>query len=139
MSFFGRTSRAVLPPNASELLADWGRREFDRVNLPSIREDTDEFIMTLERRPDEALRDKLIQEIRSVGLRDGEWTAYGAFEVLVAFLYSVPQEILDDVSETRVRFLLGLGRSDIGDRFNSFDFITLKRLDPQEYARLSPS
>lgn len=95
--------------------------------------------MTLERRPDEALRAQLIQEIRAVGLREGGWTVYGAWDVLIAFLDPVPQEVLDELSEARVRFLLSLDLANLGNHLNSFDFITLKRVDPDEYARLSPA
>jgi hypothetical protein len=128
-----------LPANAAQLLADWGHREFDRTAQPEIREDTDRFIGDLEhhRIPVES-RPQLIQEIRQLGLREGGWTVYGAWDVLIAFLDPVPPEILDELSEARVRFLLSLDHPSIGNHFNSFDFIMLERIDPEAYRRLSP-
>jgi hypothetical protein len=128
-----------LPSNAATLLADWGRREFDRTAQPEIREDTDEFITDLEyHRVPEELRPQLVQEIREVALREGGWTAYGAWDVLIAFLDPVPEEILDELSEARVRFLLSLSDPGIANHFNSFDLITLQRIDPGAYKRISP-
>jgi hypothetical protein len=138
MSFFNRQPKSALPSNAATLLADWGRREFDRSAQPEIREDTDTFISDIEhRRVPEESRPQLIAEIRELGLREGGWTAYGAWDVLIAFLDPVPQETLDELSEARVRFLLGLDHPNIGNHFNSCDFITLQRLDPDAYERLS--
>jgi hypothetical protein len=128
----------VVPDGAAALLADWGRREFDRTAQPEIREDTDEFISDIEhRRLPEESRPQLIQEIREIGLREGGWTAYGAWDVLIAFVDPIPQTVLDELSEARVRFLLSLDRPDIGNHFNSFDFLALQRIDPGAYERLS--
>jgi hypothetical protein len=67
-------------------LPDWGRHEFDRTTQPEIRADTDEFIDYIEhRRVPEESRPRLIQEIRELALREGGWTAYGAWDVLIAF------------------------------------------------------
>jgi len=139
MALFNRQPKSVLPSNAATLLADWGRREFDRTAQPEIREDTNEFIGSIEYRhvPEES-RPQLIQEIREVGLREGGWTVYGAWDVLIAFLDPVPPEILDELSEARVRFLLSLDHPNIGYHLNSFDFIMLERIDPDAYERLSP-
>jgi hypothetical protein len=129
-----------LPSNVAELLADWGRREFDRTAQPEIREDTDEFITAIEhRRLPEELRPRLREEIREVGMREGGWTVYGAWDVLIAFLDPVSEEILDELSEARVRFLLSLDDPNIANHFNSFDFIMLRRIDPDAYERLSPA
>jgi hypothetical protein len=139
LGLFNRQPKSALPSNAATLLADWGRREFDRTAQPEIREDTDEFITDIEyRRLPEELRPQLIQEIREVGLREGGWTAYGAWDVLIAFLDPVPEEILDELSEARVRFLLSLDHPNIGNHFNSYDFIMLQRIDPDAYKRISP-
>lgn len=139
MGLFSRQPNSALPSNAASLLADWGRREFDRTAQPEIREDTDEFITDLEHhRLPEELRPRLIQEIREVGLREGGWTVYGAWDVLIAFLDPVPEEILDELSEARVRFLLSLNNPRIGDHLNGFDSMTLQRIDPAAYERISP-
>lgn len=69
---------------------------------------------------------------------EGGWTVYGAWDVLIAFLDPVPEAVLDELSEARVRFLLSLDHPNIGFHFNGFDFITLKRIDPEAYERLSP-
>lgn len=139
MGLFSRPPRSVLPDNIAELLTDWGRREFDRAAQPDIREDTSEFIGSIEyRRPPEELRLRLIEGIREVGVREGGWTVYGAWDVVVAFLDPVPQEILDELLEARVRFLLSLEHSNLYNHLNSEDLIMIQRLDPDEYARLSP-
>jgi hypothetical protein len=138
MGFFNRQPKSALPDNAAELLADWGRREFDRTAQPEIREDTDAFITNIEHhRMPEELRPWLAQEIREVALSEGGWTAYGAWDVLIAFL-DPPQETLDELSEARVRFLLSLGHPNLYMHLNTFDLMMLQRLDPDEYARMSP-
>ncbi|HEV7563923.1 MAG TPA: hypothetical protein VGO24_10540 [Solirubrobacterales bacterium] len=128
-----------MPSNAASLLADWGHHEFDRTAQPEIREDTNEFIGDIEhhRLPD-GLLPQLIAEIHELGLREGGWTVCGAWDVLIAFMDPVPEEVLDELSEARVRFLLDLNRPDIGMYLNSFDLITLRRIDPNAHARLSP-
>lgn len=128
------------PDNVAELLADWGRHEFDRRAQPGIRDDTDAFIGDLEyHRVPEELRPQLVQEIREVGMREDGWVVYGAWDVLIAFLEPVtPQEVLDELSEARVRFLLSLDHPDLGLHLNGFDSMTLRRIDPAAYERLSP-
>jgi len=127
-----------LPSNVAALLADWGRREFDRRAQPEIRPDTDEFIGDLEyRRVPEELRPQLAREIRDIGLRERGWVVYGAWDVVIAFLDPAPQEILDELGEARVRFLLDLDHPNIAFHFNSYDFMTLKQIDPEAYERLS--
>jgi len=138
MGFFDRQPKSALPANISELLADWGRREFDRFAQPTIREDTDAFISEIEyRQIPEKSRPALAEEIKELGLREGGWTAYGAWDVLIAFL-DVTEEELTELSEARVRFLLSLDHPNIGMHFNSFDFMTLQRIDPEAYERISP-
>lgn len=127
-----------MPENAAELLADWGRREFDRIAQPEIREDTSEFIMVFERGHDQARRTELTEAVRVVGLSSGGWTVCGAWDVIMAFLDPTPQERLDELSEARVRFLLSLEHPKLGWHLNSDDMITLHRLDPNAYARLQP-
>jgi hypothetical protein len=127
-----------LPDNAAVLLADWGRHTFDRTSQPEIREDTSEFIMLFERGLDQAQRSELTSAVREAGLASGEWAVCGAWEVIVAFLDPTPQEVLDELSEARVRYLLSLDHPNLSWHLNGEDMITLQRLDPDAYARLQP-
>lgn len=127
-----------MPDNAAELLADWGRHTFDRTSQPEIREDTSEFIMIFERGLDQAQRSELTSAVREVGLASGGWAVCGAWEVIVAFLDPTPQEVLDELNEARVRYLLSLDHPNLGWHLNGEDMITLQRLDPDAYARLQP-
>ena len=140
MGFFSRRPKSVLADNGAALLADWGKREFDRTAQPEIREDTDRFITELEhhRVPKESVP-QLIEEIREIGLREGGWTVYGAHDVLVGFLEPVPQGTVEELSEARVRFLLGLNHPDIGLHLNGYDLMTLRQMDPGAYERLLPA
>ena len=138
MGLLSRKPKSLLPDNAVELLADWGRREFDRRVQPDIREDTDAFISDIEyHRMPEELRPQLTQEIRELGMGEGGWTVYGAWDVLAAFL-DPPREVLDELSEARVRFLLSLDHPDLYMHLNGEDSMTLKRIDPDAYARIQP-
>lgn len=138
MGLLSRKPKSPLPDNAAELLADWGRHTFDRTSQPEIREDTSEFIMIFERGLDQAQRSELTDAVREVGLASGGWAVCGAWEVIAAFLDPTPQEVLDELSKARVRFLLSLDRPNLGWHLNSEDMITLQRLDPDAYARLQP-
>lgn len=138
MGLFSRKPQSPLPKNAAELLADWGRHEFDRIAQPEIREDTSEFIMVFERGHDQARRGELTEAVRDVGLSSGGWAVCGAWDVIMAFLDPTPQEVLDELSEARVRFLLSLDHPKLGWHLNTDDMITLQRLDPDAYARLQP-
>jgi hypothetical protein len=138
MSIFRRTSSVALPANAAELLADWGRHEFDRRSHPQIRDDTSDLITIFEHHLEDKVRVQFIREVREVGLREGGWTVCGAQDLLVAFLEPVPQEILDEMGEARVRFLLSLDRQDLGLHLNTLDMMTLMRIDPGQYSRFFP-
>lgn len=138
MGLLSRKPKGPLPDNAAELLADWGRREFDRTAQPEIREDTSEFIMIFERAVDQDRRAELTAALREVGLSSGGWTVYGAWDVVIAFLDPAPQKVLDELSEARVRFLMSLDHPNIAMHLNGFDSMTLERLDPEAYARLQP-
>lgn len=135
MGLLRRKPKGPLPDNAAELLADWGRREFDRTAQPEIREDTSDFISTLERGLDDRQRAELTDAIREAGLGNGGWTVYGAWDVVIAFLDPAPQEVLDELSEARVRFLLSLDHPKLDWHLNGEDMITLERVDPDAYAR----
>jgi hypothetical protein len=56
----------------------------------------------------------------------------------MAFLDPTPQDVLDELSEARVRFLLDLNHPKLGWHLNGYDMITLERLDPDAYARFHP-
>lgn len=94
--------------------------------------------MIFERGLDQAQRSELTSAVREVGLASGGWAVCGAWEVIVAFLDPTPQEILDELSEARVRYLLSLDHPNLGWHLNGEDMITLQRLDPDAYARLQP-
>ena len=49
-----------------------------------------------------------------------------------------PKEVLDELSEARVRYLLSLDHPNLGWHLNGEDIITLQRRDPDAYARLQP-
>lgn len=139
MGFFSKNLRSKAPSNLAALLADYGRQQFNRASGASLDQATDAFLTSISYPKPDAERLPLIEAVRTTGLREGGWAASGAWEVLFAnFLSPVPQDVLDQLSEARVKFFLTLERPDIYQFMNIEDSMTLKRIDPAAYERISP-
>jgi hypothetical protein len=98
-----------------------------------------ELILSL-RLPDvQGRRLDAIEEIKQIGLSEGGWVVYGAWEVLYAnFLNPVPAEVCEELIEPRVRFLQSLGHPRLKMFLNSLDMIAYQRLFPEEFAQMFP-
>jgi hypothetical protein len=109
MGLFSRKSNPLLPPNLAAVLAEWGRA-FPPPGVPKddTSEMTDKFIYSLISLEPEQMA-KVVSEIREIGLREGGWTAYGAWELLnMTYTRDVPAEFLEELSEPRVRLIRSL-------------------------------
>jgi hypothetical protein len=111
MSLFSRQPKSVLPPNLAALLAEWGRA-FPPPGVPEGSTDAvDDFVHGLISLQPEQMREA-VTGIRDVGLREGGWTAYGAWELLnMTCTRDVPPEFLRELSEPRVRLIHSLEMS----------------------------
>lgn len=109
MGLFSQKSKSLLPPNPAAVLAEWGRA-FPPPGVPQgdTSETTDRFVHSLVSLEPEAMS-KVVSEIREIGLREGGWTAYGAWELLnMTYTRDVPPEFLEELSEPRVRLIRSL-------------------------------
>jgi hypothetical protein len=115
-----RALRSAIPTDLAKLLDDYGRKKFNRSAGLNLEPATHELVASIMMpKPAEEWL-PLIEAIRETGVRRGGWTACGGWEVLFAnFLSPVPDSILDELSEVRVRFLLTLDRPNTGAFMNS--------------------
>jgi hypothetical protein len=110
MGLFSRKPKSPLPANLAEVLAEWGRAfPPPGVAKGDVSQSTDAFVHSLIFLDAEQLREA-VAGIRESGLREGGWTAYGAWELLnMTYVREVPREVLDELSEPRVRLIHSLG------------------------------
>lgn len=109
MSLFNRQPKKMLPPNLASLLAECGRA-FPPPGVPktATSDDVDRFTYDVMSLNADQMREA-VNEIREVGLREGGWTAYGAWELLnMTYTRDVPPEFLEELSEPRVRLIRSL-------------------------------
>jgi hypothetical protein len=130
----------LLPGNTADLLADFGRSEFDRSAHGEASSATNEFLVSLRTSADiRRQRAEAIDEIKRIGLNEGGWSVYGAWNVLDAnYLDPVPADVLDELLESRVRFLRTLDHPNLARHLNSSDMLAYQRAFPDEFARMFP-
>ncbi|HUA74365.1 MAG TPA: hypothetical protein VL988_06380 [Solirubrobacteraceae bacterium] len=133
------------------MLAEWGQRRFEgRDRKGDMSPKTEEFkdeIMDMGFNRDSgfpARRSAAIQEIREVGLREGGWTVYGAWEAIEMMHAQfgdlhAPEDILQELMEARVRFLQTLDEPKMATRLNTHDISAFRDLFPEDHARMFPN
>ena len=127
MSLFSRQPKRVLPSNLASLLADWGRA-FPPPGVPKVAHNLDRFVYDVMLLTADQMQEA-VNEIREVGLREGGWTAYGAWELLnMTYTRDVPQEFLDELSEPRVRLIHSLDMPGYPDALCVDDTIAWERV-----------
>jgi hypothetical protein len=115
------------------MLAEWGRA-FPPPGVPKgdTSEATERFMRSLISLGTEDMR-RAVDEIREVGLKEGGWTAYGAWEILnMTYTRDVPQAYLDELSEPRVRLIHSLNVPGFPNALCIDDDLAWKRVFPGE-------
>jgi hypothetical protein len=133
MGLFSKKPKSLLPPNPAAVLAEWGRA-FPPPGVPKgdTSDVTENFIHSLIPLGPEEMRE-VVNEIREIGLREGGWTAYGAWELLnMTYTRDVPREFLHELSEPRVRLIRSLNMPGYPDALCVDDSIAWKRVFSDE-------
>ena len=133
MGIFSRKPKSPLPANPAAVLAEWGRA-FPPPGIPkgALSDATHQFVNSLTSLGDEQMREA-IGEIREIGLREGGWTAYGAWELLnTTYTRDVPPEFLHELSEPRVRLIRSLDMPGYPGVLRVEDIVAWKRAFPDK-------
>lgn len=140
MGFFSRRPQPLFPQNTAALLAEYGRQQFDRRTYPDVSPATDELILSLTTSSDiRERRPEAIETIKQIGLSADGWSVYGAWDVLYAnFLDPVPEEVLEELIEPRVRFLHTLNHPQLKMHLSTPDILEYQRLFPAAFAQMYP-
>lgn len=106
MGFLDRKRRRLLPPDAAESLAEFGRAEFDPQSSPMPGTRAVTLISAfgfgeLQENPDQA-----VQELYELGMRTGGWTLVGASYALRDFYGdSRGSTEYEELRDARLRFI----------------------------------
>lgn len=151
MGLFSRRTESPPQRDLARILAEWGQSRFEGKSRegdmsPETEQFKDEIMsMGFHRDPSfPARRLAAIQEIREVGLREGGWTVYGAWEALdmmhAQYLdLDPPEDVMQELVEARVRFLQTLNDSKLATRLNTTDILAFLDLFPEDHARMFPN
>jgi hypothetical protein len=151
MGLFSRGSKPAPQRDFAPMLAEWGQSRFEgRSREGNMTPETEQFmdeIMSMGFHRDStfpARRLAAIQEIREVGLREGGWTVYGAWEALDMMHAQFrdlhpPEDIMQELMEARVRFLQTLNDPKLATRLNTPDMLAFLDLFPEDHARMFPN
>jgi hypothetical protein len=151
MGLFSRPSRSKQQRDLGPILAEWGQSKFEgRSREGNMSAETEQFkdeIMSMGFHQDSdfpARRLAAIQEIREVGLREGGWTVYGAWEA-VDMMHAQfsdlhpPDDVMQELVEARVRFLRTLNDPTLAMHLNTPDILAFLDLFPEDHARMFPN
>lgn len=131
MGLFRRARQAVLPPDAAEHLATYGRFEFDPRSAPEPDIPFTNFISKLnfgsvQQQPQEA-----VTELHALALQHGGWTAVGASCAIDAFFPGredspIQAELLDK----RLQFYRGLDLANLAMHLRPRELSRYRELFP---------
>jgi hypothetical protein len=151
MGLFSRRAESLPQRDLARILAEWGQSRFEGKSRDGgMSPETEQFkdeIMSMGFQRDSsfpARRLAAIQEIREVGLREGGWTVYGAWEA-VDLMHAQyldlhpPDDVMQELVEARVRFLQTLDEPRLAMHLNTPDMLAFLDLFPEDHARMFPN
>jgi hypothetical protein len=150
MGFFSRQSQPPPQGDLARLLAEWGQVKYEGREWSSLSPEAAGFrdeVMSMGFEHDshaETRRMARIQEIRAVGLREGGWAVYGAWEALDMMHAQFsdlhpPEDVMQELVEARVRFLRTLNDPQLKMHLNTPDMLAFLDLFPDDHARMFPN